>query len=132
MLQRGISNKNRQMHNTEQHVRSYLRAIGERDFALARKKLADKGFSYKSPIGDYDDADRFIQSISALGAILEDVAIRRLFTSGNEAMAIVDTRISLHGYVTRTIAMLFRVENERITALEVIFDASQYHKMFSA
>ena len=118
------------MNNTEQLARSYLQAIGDRDFTLARKMLVDKGFSYKSPIGDYDDADRFIQSVSALEPILEEVSVRRLFASGSEAMALVDTRITLHGYVTRTSAMLFRVEKGKITTIEAIFDASEYHKMF--
>ena len=120
------------MNDAEQLVRSYLQALGERDFELARSLLADRGFSYRSPIGDFDDADRFIQSISAIGPILHELTIRRLFASGAEVMAIVDTRITLHGYVTRSSAILFRAENGRIRAMDAIFDASEYHKMFDA
>lgn len=120
------------MNDAEQLVRSYLQALGERDFELARTLLADRGFSYRSPIADFDDADRFIQSISAIGPILHELSIRRLFASEAEVMAIVDTRITLHGYVTRSSAILFRVENGRIRAMDAIFDASEYHKMFDA
>ena len=120
------------MNDAEQLVRSYLQALGERDFELARSLLADRGFSYRSPIGDFDDADRFIQSISAIGPILHELSIRRLFASEAEVMAIVDTRITLHGYVTRSSAILFRTENGRIRAMDAIFDASEYHKMFDA
>ena len=120
------------MNDAEQLVRSYLQALGERDFELARTLLADRGFSYRSPIADFDDADRFIQSISAIGPILHELSIRRLFASEAEVMAIVDTRITLHGYVTRSSAILFRAENGRIRAMDAIFDASEYHKMFDA
>ena len=120
------------MNDAEQQVRSYLQALGERDFELARTLLADRGFSYRSPIGNFDNADQFIQTISAVGPILEKLTIRRLFVSEAEVMAIVDTRITLHGYVTRSSAILFRVENGRIRAMDAIFDASEYHKMFDA
>ena len=118
------------MNDAEQQVRSYLGALGERNFELARTLLADRGFSYSSPIGNFNDAGQFIQSISAVGPILEKLSIRRLFASEDEVMTIVDARITLHGYVTRTSAILFRVANGRIVAMEAIFDASEYHKMF--
>ena len=118
------------MNDAEQQVRSYLGALGERDFELARTLLADRGFSYSSQIGNFNDADQFIQSISAIGPILDKLSIRRLFVSGSEVMTILDARITLSGYVTRTSAILFRVENGRIAAMEAIFDASEYHKMF--
>ena len=118
------------MNNAEQQVRSYLEALGERDFELARTLLADRGFSYSSPIGNFNDADQFIQSISAIGPILEKLSIRRLFVSEDEVMTSLDARITLRGYVTRTSAILFRIQNGRIAAMEAIFDASEYHKMF--
>lgn len=119
------------MNHPEELVRSYLKAVGDRDFELARSFLADDGFSYSSPIADFNDADRFIQSISAVGPILEELGIRRLFVAESEVMALVDARITLHGYVTRTIAILFHMEQRRITTMEVIFDASEYNKMFA-
>lgn len=118
------------MNDAEQQVRSYLRALGERNFELARTFLADDGFSYRSPIGDFDNANHFIQTISAIGPILEKLTIRRLFVSKAEVMTIVDARITLHGYVTRSSAILFHIKNGRIAAMEAIFDASEYHKMF--
>lgn len=119
------------MNQLEDLVISYLKAVGARDFELARSFLANDGFSYHSPIADYDDADRFIQSISAVGPILEELTIRRLFTAESEVMTLVDARITLHGYTTRTTAILFHMEQRRITAIEAIFDASEYKKMFA-
>lgn len=119
------------MKSPEQQVRSYLAAIGSRDFDLARSFLADDGFHYSSPIGDFNNADRFIENISAIGPIIEKLTIRRLFVSESEVMVITDVRITLHNYVTRTTAMLCQVENEHIVSIEAIFDASEYHKMFA-
>jgi hypothetical protein len=120
------------MNDPRELVKSYLEAVGARDFELARSFLADKGFSYNSPIGVFDDADRFIESISAVGPILEKLTIRHLFAVESEAIAVVDALITLHGYVTRTIAILFNLENGRISTMEAIFDASEYHRMFVA
>jgi hypothetical protein len=119
------------MNDAEQKVRSYLQALGNRDFELARSLLSDNGFSYRSPIGNYDDPDRFIQNISVVGPILESLTIRRLFVSGTEVMVMVDARITLHDYVTRSTAILFHIERGKIRGMEAIFDASEYHKMFN-
>jgi len=100
------------MNNPETQVREYLEAISDRDFELARTFLADDDFSYISPIARFDDADRFIEQVSAIGPILEQIKIRRLFVSEPEVIVIADALITLHGYVTRTTAILFQTKNE--------------------
>ena len=119
------------MSETGEIVTSYLSAIADRDFDLARNFLADRGFSYTSPIGVYEDADRFIKNISLVGPILERLDIRKCLVTGNEAITILDTAISLDGYSPHTVAMLFVVAGGTIKSIEAIFDASDYYKMFS-
>ena len=119
------------MDDTGTVVTNYMQAIGERDFDKAREYLADRGFRYTSPIGSYDDADRFIHSLFGVGPILQKVEIRKLFVSGNEAMAMVDTLVTLRGYQTHHTAMWFRVDGPRIRAMEAFFDASSYKEMFA-
>lgn len=111
-------------------VKSYLGALAARDFDLARTYLADRGFSYISPIGSFKEADHFIQRMSAIGPILERLDIRRFVVSSNEVIVILDTTITLNGYVSYPSAMLFNVVDGRIKSIEAIFDASDYHKMF--
>ncbi|MCP3869938.1 MAG: hypothetical protein GY703_17965 [Gammaproteobacteria bacterium] len=111
-------------------VRSYLELFGDRSFDEAREFLVDSGFRYNSPIGDFEDADRFIENISRIGPIMQGLVIRKLFTSGNEAIAIVDISIAMQGFVTRTAVILFQIQESRIKSMEVIFDASEYYKMF--
>ena len=118
------------MSGTESLVKSYLAGLAARDFDLARTFLADRGFKYTSPITSFDEADRFIQHLSAIGPILERLSIHKCMVAGNEAIAIVDTTISFNGYVSYRSAMLFNVADERIRSIEAIFDASDYHRMF--
>jgi hypothetical protein len=120
------------MNGTEHLVKSYLAALASRDFDLARTFLANKGFKYTSPITNYADADRFIQHLSAIGPILERLAIHKFMFSGNEAVVILDTTLTLNGYVSYRSAMLFEVADEWIKSIEAIFDASDYHRMFLA
>jgi len=118
------------MHQADEIVRSYLKAIGQGDFGGARNHLADRAFHYVSPIGAFDNADRFIENIARIGSIMQGVDIRRLFASEREVMALVDIRIALQGFVTRTAAILFQIKDGRIASMEVVFDASEYYRMF--
>lgn len=111
-------------------VKSYLDAIAARDFELARSFLTNRGFRYTSPIATFDDADRFIESLSAIGQILERMNIRRCFVSNNEAVIVLDATITLNGYEDRTAVIFFIFDDASIKSMEVIFDASNYHRMF--
>lgn len=118
------------MNTPEAIVESYMNAIGERDFDKARGYLSDNNFYYTSPIGNYDDADKFIHSLFGIGPVLEKVEIEKLFTNGNEVMAIIDIMTTLRGYTKYHLAMWFRIEKTRIAAIDAIFDASAYKEMF--
>ena len=119
------------MSDTETLVRSYLSAVAARDFDLARTFLTDREFSYTSPIGSIEDADLFIQNISAAGPILERLDIRKCMVSSTEAVVILDVKTTMFGYVTRPVAMLFYIGEGCIKSIEAIFDASEYNKMFT-
>ncbi len=112
-------------------VENYMAAINGRDFDRAREFLADAGFRYTSPIGTYEDADRFIDSLLGVGAILERAQIDRLFLNGEEVMAIVETLTTLSGYRRHNLAIWFRVKDGRIRSMETFFDASEYKQMFA-
>jgi hypothetical protein len=118
------------MSEIEALVKAYLDAFSRREFDLARNFLSDRGFSYISPIGRYQDADHFIQNISRVGPILERMVIRKCMTSGNEAIAIMDSTLAMSGYKSYAVAMLFAVHEGRIKSIEAIYDASDYHRLF--
>jgi hypothetical protein len=120
------------MSETETLVKSYLAALADRDFDRARTFLADRGFRYISPITNFEDADRFIQHLSAIGPILERLTIHRCMVCNHEAIAILDATLTLNGYASYRSAMLFGVTDHRVKSIEAIFDASDYHRMFES
>jgi hypothetical protein len=120
------------MSGTETLVKSYLAALGARDFDLARSFLANRGFKYTSPIANFAEADRFMQHLTAIGPILERIVIHKCMVSGDEAIVILDTTVTMNGYASYRSAMLFKVADGAIRSIEAIFDASDYHRMFLA
>lgn len=120
------------MKDSKDLVKAYLSAIESRDFEQARLFLADKNFTYTSPIANYDNADQFIRGISAVGPILEQLTIRSLCMDSSRLITIVDARITLHGYVTRTSALIFELDGGKISGIEAIFDATEYHRMIGS
>ena len=118
------------MNTPEAIVESYMNAIGKRDFDKARRYLSDSNFYYTSPIGNYDDADKFIHSLFGIGPVLEKVEIQKLFSKKNEVMAIINILTTLRGYTKYHLAMWFRIDGALITSMDAIFDASAYKEMF--
>ncbi len=115
----------------QQTVESYLQAIAGRDLEQARQYLADTRFRYSSPIGSFDNADRLIESLFGVPPILEQLTLRKCLSAGEEVIGIVDVRVTMQNYATHAIAFWCRVEAGRIRSMEVIFDASEYRRMFA-
>jgi ketosteroid isomerase-like protein len=118
-----------QSEDPRQVVNSYLEALGRRDNEAARAYLSDQGFSYVSPIAQFDDADDFTASMEGVGAILHSIKTLHCFVDGNDVCHILDFKVSMSGYQTRRVAQLAHVEAGRITHIEAIFDASEYRRM---
>lgn len=114
----------------EQAVDGYLDAIATGDFALARSFLSDENFSYKSPIGVYDNADEFIQSVVGVAGILEGIERRRRFVDGNEVFDVLNFRTRMSEATDSAVVQWAIVENGKIASLEAFFDAHEYKMMF--
>jgi limonene-1,2-epoxide hydrolase len=110
-------------------VEGHLRAVAARDFDRARTYLADRGFSYRSPLSRHADADQFIADISRVWPILEGIDVRRTFADGDAVCTILDYRVRPSSLQIVPVAQLARVSGGRIVELEAIFDASDYRRM---
>ena len=119
------------MPTPQQTVEAYLQAIAERDLEQARQYLADSRFRYTSPIGSFDDADRLIESLFGVPPILEQLTLRKCLSEGEEVVGVLDVRVTMQNYATHAIAFWCRVQDGRIRSMEVIFDASEYRRMFA-
>jgi hypothetical protein len=110
-------------------VEEYLAAVADRDVAKARGYLADTGFRYRSPIAGFDNADEFATNMEGIAAILHDVRVVHRFVAGNTVCHVLDFTVAMTGYQTRRVVQLAEIVDDRIASLEVIFDATQFHRM---
>lgn len=114
----------------QQVVDGYLNAIESRDFELARTYLADRGFSYRSVINSFDDADAFMADIWRVGPVMDGIERRRTFVDGDEVCTILNFRIRMDRVQITPVVQLSRVVDGKIVSIEAFFDASEYLKMF--
>lgn len=113
-------------------VERFLTAVAEGEFASARGYLANDGFKYRGPVGEFDDANRFIEDIGRVGTILKRVEVRRIFTDADEVLVIHDFYSTLSELARTRIAAWFQVRDGSIACLEVFFDARAYAGLFVA
>jgi hypothetical protein len=117
-------------HSPERVVEGYLDAIESRDFEAARRFLADEGFSYRSAIAEFQDADAFIADLWRVGPIMEGIERRRTFVDGAEVCSIMNFRTRMDRLQVTPVVQLARVVDGKIVSLEAFFDASEYVRMF--
>jgi hypothetical protein len=110
-------------------VERYLAAVGERDPQAARCCLADRDFQYISPVAHFNDADRFAESIAAVGTILQRIEVRQRFADGLNICHVLDVTVAMDAYKTQTVVHLARVSANKIQRLEVVFDGTDFHRM---
>jgi hypothetical protein len=114
----------------QQVVDAYLDAIESRDFELARTYLADQGFSYRSAINSFDDADALMADVWRVGPVMDGIERRRTFVDGDEVCTIMNFRIRMDRLQITPVVQLSRVVDGKIVSIEAFFDASEYVKMF--
>lgn len=112
-------------------VTAFIDAIEARDFERAREFLSDTQFTYRSSISKTDNADTCMALISRIGPILERVERHRTFVDGGDVCSILHFRTTMENLKDVAVVQLATVADEKIIALEVFFDASEYNKMIS-
>ena len=113
----------------EKIVSALLDAFEARDFELARTFLSDDAFSYRSPIESFNSAEAFISNISRVGPILERIERCKTFVNGNDVCSVLKTHTTMDTLNALQVVQLATVVAGKITAIEAIFDATEYNKM---
>lgn len=108
----------------------YLDAFEVRDFEQLRGYLSETQFSYRSPVSSYTSADTFVANIARVGPILERIERRMTFVEGNTVCGILNLRTTMEELRLVPVVQLATVVDGKIIALEAIFDATAYNKMF--
>jgi hypothetical protein len=100
---------------------------GERlDEAKLRRVLMPK-IGFESPLSRRDDAAELIEAIARFAKSLKSVHFLQTIAAGNEAAVIYDCELT--GPMDRLrCAEFFRVEDDRIAAIRLVFDATEYRR----
>ena len=112
-------------------VERFLAAQAARDSELSRTFLADRGFTYQSPIASFQSADDFIQYVSFSDGIIQERQIRKVFVDGHDICHFLTYRIQLSEKQSIDAAQWAQVQDGRIARIEVLFDASAYRELFN-
>ena len=110
-------------------VSALLDAFEARDFERARTYLSDTEFTYRSPIESMSSADDFINDISRVGPILERIERIKTFVSGNDVCHLLRVYTTMDTQDATTTVQISTVVDGKVTAIEAIFDATEYNKM---
>ncbi len=114
----------------ESVVNAYLDSLEAGDFARVRRCLLDSGFTNRSPISAFDDADAFVADISRVSAILERIERRRMFVNGDEVCVILNYVTHMHKRQVTPVVHWMRLSGDRIASIETFFDARIYEELF--
>jgi hypothetical protein len=113
----------------EEVVDALFESFAARDFERAREFLSDETFSYQSPIESFTDADEFIASISRVGPILERIERCKTFVKGNDVCSVLKIHTTMDRLNAALVVQITTVVDGKITAMDAVFDATEYNKM---
>lgn len=116
--------------NTRQLIETYHNAWTRGDFSAARTCLADD-LDFKGSIDSFHQADDFIAALKQFQSMLRNVTLLRSFFEQDGAALLYDCDTASPAGVIRT-AEFFTITGGKISAIRLVFDASELRKMTQA
>jgi len=110
-------------------VNGYKRALGQGDFAAARKHLADN-LAFRGPFDAFDTPEPYLEALKKLHPIVKDVKVHKLFVDESDACLLYDMETSTAAG-TAFIAEWYKIRDGRIASIRVVFDARPFAPLFS-
>lgn len=108
--------------NAKEVVDSYNAALGAKDFAAARRMLADD-LSFQGPIDQFNRADDYVTAITRLHGMVKGIEHQATITEGDQVAVfyVLDTPIA-----NAPVAEWYTVRGGKITHLRAYFDARPF------
>jgi hypothetical protein len=106
-----------------------MSAISERDYASARKLLADN-LTFEEPFDTFREPDSYLEAVRGLYPIVKSITRRRLFEDGDDVCLLCDMETNTP-IGTAFICEWFKVDGEKIKAVRTVFDARPFAPMFA-
>jgi len=105
-------------------VERYQMALANKDFKAARGLLSDD-LQFHGPIDTFHRADDYMTAIQGLSSIIQRIEPRKTFTDGQDVCFIYNM-VTNTPAGTAPVAEWYRVAGDRITAIDVFFDARPF------
>ncbi|MEI6693085.1 MAG: nuclear transport factor 2 family protein [Chlorobium sp.] len=113
--------------NTKQLIEKYHQAWTNGDFLTARDCLSDS-LDFRGSIDTFSKADDFIAALQQFKQMLKGVTILNSYYDTNGAALLYDCDSASPAGVIRT-AEFFTVVDNKISAIQLIFDATELRKL---
>ncbi len=106
-----------------------MSALSERDYASARRLLADN-LTFEGPFDTFIEPDSHLEALRGLYPIVKTITRRRLFEDGDDVCLLYDMETNTP-IGTAFICEWFKVDGEKIKAIRAVFDALPFAPMFA-
>lgn len=111
-------------------VHGFMGAMQTGDFAAARKFLHDK-LSFTGPLETFDRPEPYLEALKKLHGMVQRVDMKKMFVDGNDVCLLYDL-VTNTPAGTSFVCEWMQVENDKIRAIRVVFDARPFAAMFGA
>jgi ketosteroid isomerase-like protein len=109
-------------------VERYQRAFGSGDVRAARSLLADD-LHFEGPIDRFERADDYMQSVAKLHEIVAGIDVKKILSDDTDVVTIYDMHTNTSAGTSK-IAEWATVEDGKVVAIRVFFDARPFAAMF--
>jgi hypothetical protein len=109
-------------------VMGYQRALGNSDWKTARSFLRDD-MKFNGPIAQYDKPEPYIEDLKRLHGIVERVDMKKVFVDGDDVCLLYDM-VTKTPAGTAFICEWYHVDDGKVAAIRVVFDARPFAPMF--
>jgi SnoaL-like domain len=111
-------------------VQKYQGAMANDDWAGARKFLDDH-LAFSGPFEKLDRPEPLLESLKRLHGMVERVDMKHVFADGNDVCVWYDL-VTNSPAGTALVSEWHHVEGDKITSIQVVFDARPFAPMFAA
>jgi SnoaL-like domain len=104
-------------------ARTYFDAWKTNDFDTMRSLVAED-VRFEGPLATLEGAEVYIKGIQGLSQVISDIVIQKIFVDGQDVLTWYDMHTTVASPVP--VANWLHVEEGKITALRVAFDAREF------
>ena len=111
-------------------VKKFLAGFNDPASIQASLNLLADDYKFKNPLIETNSKSAFIELAQKIGAVLTGVNIIHIAQHGNWVSTFYEFKSSVPGVESNIASEWFRLENEMIKESHLIYDASEWRKIY--